>query len=252
MKRFGLFSLFMIFAFILAGCSSTNEPVKLKHGVVYKEHSNNQDFDDLKFVANDYDVEIHYPHFGVERIDKKIESARNKEFEDFIDIVKDDDEYMDSSLKIVFNAHDVRGDIYMFNITRVVNLSKDTEYSIHGVLVVNTASGEAVVSDNLFNIGQPTREALFKRLDKSIRDNPAYAPYYDAKKLEDRTMDISKTFSNVDFKGDVVQFHYDQNEIGSSAMGTPNVEIPFRDVIEFLEPTIKAVVEGELIPTNED
>src|SRR5699024_8047634 len=224
MKRFGLFTLTSLMTIVLVACSTKNDPVELDHGYVYKEKSKFKEFESLNFVAKDYDVELHYPHFGVKRIDEKIENDRDREYEDFVNLVEADETNNEASLRIVFNPHDVRGEIFMFNITKVVKLTTDTDYSHHGILAVNTNSGEAVLSDNLFNTEPTTREALFYRLDQSIKETPSIAPYYNEKKLEERIMDISKTFNNVDFKGDTVQFHFDQDEIGSSAMGTPTVE----------------------------
>ena len=252
MKRLGLFMLMILMTIVLAACSTENDPVELENGYVYKEKSKFKEFDSYNFVAKDYDIELHYPHFGEKRIDEKIEMNRDREYEDFVNLVEADETDGEASLRIVFNPHDVRGEIFMFNITKVVKLTTDTDYSHHGILAVNTNSGEAVLRDNLFDTEPTTREALFYRLDQSIKDTPSIAPYYDEKKLEERIMDISKTFNNVDFKGDTVQFHFEQDEIGSSAMGTPTVELAFIDVVEFLEPGIKAVVEGESMPTKEE
>src|SRR5699024_764867 len=155
-----------------------------------------KEFDSYNFVAKDYDVELHYPHFGVKRIDEKIENDRDREYEDFVNLVEADETGGEAYLRIVFNPHDVRGEIFMFNITKVVKLTNEPAYSHHGIFTVNTSSGEAVLRDNLFKTEPTTREALFYRVDQSIKETPSIAPYYDEKKLEVRIMDISKTFNN--------------------------------------------------------
>src|SRR5699024_11439953 len=81
MKRLGLFMLMILMTIVLAACSTENDSVELDNGYVYKEKSKFKECDSYNFVAKDYDVELHYPHIGVKRIDEKNENDRDREYE---------------------------------------------------------------------------------------------------------------------------------------------------------------------------
>ena len=91
MKRLGLFMLMILMTIVLAACGTENDPVELENGYVYKEKSKFKEFDSYNFVAKDYDVELHYPHFGEKRIDEKIEKTRDREYEDFVNLAEADE-----------------------------------------------------------------------------------------------------------------------------------------------------------------